>query len=117
MANIDKSYGTLQIDDVKYSEEDITDSFVVNRECFFSQLFTLLKSRNTPSRVEELKSLDIMSYPDNVIEENGCILLSYITNELSDNIINFYIDKLTGTFCGYIYTKKLSTDMHERYKL
>lgn len=90
-----------QIDDVKYSEEDITDSFVANRECFFSQLFTLLKNRNTPSRIEELKSLDIMSYPDSVIEENGCILLSYITNELSDNIINFYIDKLTGTFCGY----------------
>lgn len=90
-----------QIDDVKYSEEDIMDSFVVNRECFFSQLLNLLKNRNDLSRIEQLKSIDIMTYPDNLIEENGCIILNYKNDSVLKENIYFYIDKVSSKFCGY----------------
>ncbi|MEI3227177.1 MAG: hypothetical protein V8S39_08925 [Lachnospiraceae bacterium] len=90
-----------QIDDVKYSEEDITDSFVANRECFFSQLLNLLKNRDDLSRIEQLKSIDIMTYPDNLIEENGCIIFNYKNDSVLKENIYFYIDKVSSQFCGY----------------
>lgn len=90
-----------QIDDVKYSEEDITDSFVVNRDLFVTKSISFLKSRNANKLFTVLQRLDSGIYPDEVFDENGCIILTYYVEESTNTTICFYIDKLNNSFCGY----------------
>lgn len=90
-----------QIDDVKTELIQNRDSFIINRDIFIEKMIDLFTIYDNPSALLQFQEIDISAYPDNIIEENGFIILNYKNDsEYKENIF-LYIDKMDLTFCGY----------------
>lgn len=88
-------------DNIKQPIANSSDSFITSRELFSNQLINMLIDRNEQKELSIIQNIDNSSYPSNINEENGCILLSYYIEDAQNQYLYFYIDKVTGNFCGY----------------
>lgn len=87
--------------DTKYDLDNINDGFIANRDLFINTLGTLFVNRNDSYYINVLQYIDCSLYPNDIIEENGCIILNYQNDSVQKENIYIYIDKKNSLFCGY----------------
>ncbi|CDE52553.1 unknown [Roseburia sp. CAG:303] len=87
--------------DTKYDLDNINDVFIMNRELFIDKLGNFFVDKNFTSYASLLQRIDWNIYPNNLLEENGCIIFNYYNEDYINHNIYLYIDKKTTSFCGY----------------
>ena len=87
--------------DSKNDLDNINDGFIANRDLFINTLGTLFVNRNDSYYINVLQYIDCSSYPNDIIAENGCIILNYQNDSVQKENIYIYIDKKNSLFCGY----------------
>ena len=69
------------------------DSFIINRDIFIEKMIDLFTIYDNQSALLQFQEIDISAYPDNIIEENGFIILNYKNDNLQTKYFLDYILK------------------------